>query len=123
VHCPECGWGQEDAHRFCVSCGTRMPLTLPAGQLPKVTQMFLGLPTHAADPPSPVLRASHYLRDIDFAAPEGIVRVPGDHVRISIWPDDRPVCAMSLSLDEAARLGRFLLSAVPQDSTEERLPT
>ena len=122
MYCPACGTRQEDTHRFCVACGARLPPKLAPDRLPKVTQMFLGIPTSATDPPSPVLRASHYLREIEFASPEGTVRIPGDHVRISIWPDDRPVCAMSLSHDEAARLGRFLLSAVPQDRVERSEP-
>jgi hypothetical protein len=115
MHCPECGLQQPTSHRYCIACGTRMPLELSSEHLPKVTQMFLGIPTHPSDAPSPVLRVSHYLRDIELSSPEGTVRVPGHHARFSIWPDDRPVCAMSLSEDETARLGRFLVSAVPQD--------
>jgi zinc-ribbon domain len=111
MYCPECGLEQPDAHRFCAACGTRLPILLSPEQWPKVTQMFLGIPTHPSDPPSPVLRVSHYLREIEMSSREGTVRVPGDHARFSIWPDDRPVCAMSLSEDESARLGRFLLSA------------
>jgi hypothetical protein len=121
VYCPECGLDQPDRHRFCAACGTRLPLELTPEHDPKVTQMFLGIPTHPTDPPAPALRASHYLRDIEFTSAEGTVRIPGAHVRISIWPDDRPVCAMSLSDEEAARLGRFLLSAAPQDVIEPRV--
>jgi hypothetical protein len=106
VYCPECGLRQPETHRYCVTCGTRLPLELTSEQLPKVTQMFLGIPTHPSDPPAPVLRVSHYLNDIEFPSPEGTVRVTGHHARFS----------MSLSEEETARLGRFLLSAVPQDA-------
>lgn len=97
---------------------TRLPLELEE-DVPKVTQMFLGIPTHPTDPPAPVLRVSHYLRDIEFSSSEGSVRIPGRHARFSIWPDDRPVCAMSLSEEETKRLGRFLLSAVPEETVPE----
>jgi hypothetical protein len=118
VYCPECGLHQPATHRYCIACGTWLPLELTE-ETPKVTQMFLGIPTHPSDPPAPVLRASHYLRDIEISSPEGSVHVPGHHARFSIWPDDRPVCAMSLSDDETKRLGRFLLSAVPQEAVHE----
>ena len=117
MYCPECGLHQPLTHRYCVACGTKLPLELAEG-LPKVTQMFLGIPTHLSDPPAPVLRVSHYLSDIEIFSSEGSVKIPGHHVRFSIWPDDRPVCAMSLSDDEAGRLGRFLLSAVPQEAVQ-----
>jgi hypothetical protein len=120
MYCPACGLHQPDSHGYCVACGTRLPHELASEQLPKVTQMFLGIPTHPIDPPAPVLRVSHYLRDIDFSSPEGTVRIPGHHTRLSIWPDDRPVCAMSLSEEETKRLGRFLLSAVPQAPASEQ---
>jgi hypothetical protein len=77
--------------------------------------MFLGIVTHPINPPALVLRASHYLRDIDFSSPEGTVRIPRHHTRLSIWPDDRPICAMSGSDEETKRLGRFLISGVPHD--------
>jgi hypothetical protein len=118
VYCPECRLQQPVTHRYCVACGTRLPLEL-VEELPKVTQMFLGIATHPSDPPSPVLRVSHYLRDIEISSPEGSVHIPGHHARFSIWPVDRPVCAMSLSDGETRRLGRFLLSAVPQERHDE----
>jgi hypothetical protein len=118
VYCPECGLHQPATHRYCIACGTWLPLELTE-ETPKVTQMFLGIPTHPSDPPAPVLRASHYLRDIEISSHEGSVHVPGHHARFSIWPDARPVCAMSLSDDETKRLGRFLLSAVPQEAVHE----
>jgi hypothetical protein len=80
--------------------------------------MFLGIPTHPIGPLVPVLRVAT-IRDIDFSSPEGTVRIPGHHTRLSIWPEDRPVCAMSLSEEEAKRLGRFLLSAVSQAPANE----
>jgi hypothetical protein len=100
MFCPSCGVSQPEDHRYCFVCGRKLPTHLVASGLPKVTSLFPGIPTHPADPPAPVLRASHYLRDIEFASEDGSVIVPGHHVRFSIWPEDRPVCAMSLSDDE-----------------------
>ena len=76
----------------------------------KITELFLGVPAHPDDPPEPVLRVSWYLREDVFEAEEGSVTVPGHHVRFSIWPFDRPVCAMSVPESEATRLGSFLVA-------------
>jgi zinc ribbon protein len=112
MFCPSCGSEQPDDHRFCLFCGARMPLELLRPRGPKQTDLFLGIPTHPADPPEPVLRVSRYLDDIEVESVEGSVVIPGHHVRFSIWIVDRPVCAMSLTDDEAERLGRFLLGSV-----------
>jgi hypothetical protein len=120
MHCPSCGRGQPDTHRFCFACGSPLPNDLVPLRRPKVTNLFLGIPTHAEDPPEPVLRVSRYLDDVEITSGEGSVMVPGRHVRVSIWVVDRPVCAMSLTEDEAERLGRFLLTPVPPDPADER---
>ena len=70
VYCPECGLHQPATHRYCIACGTWLPLELTE-EAPKVTQMFLGIPTHPSDPPAPVLRASHYLQDIEIPRLKG----------------------------------------------------
>jgi hypothetical protein len=82
--------------------------------------LFVGIPTHASDPPEPVLRVSRYLEDVEFEAAEGSVVVPGHHVRLSTWVGDRAVCAMSLSESEAERLARVLLTPVETEPPAER---
>jgi hypothetical protein len=89
-----------------------MPSELFAGRGPKHTMLFLGIPTHPDDTPEPVLRASRYHEEIEIETADGSVVIPGHHVRFSIWAVDRPVCAMSLSDDEAERLAHFLLGSV-----------
>lgn len=113
MYCPNCGLAQPDAHRFCISCGSRLPRELLPARGPKVTSLFPGIPTHRKDPPEPVLRVSRYLHDMELMTDEGRVVVPGRHARFSIWIVDRPVCAMSLADDQAVRLGHFLLASVP----------
>lgn len=107
MFCPTCGAAQSNDHRFCAFCGGRMPLELFSNG-PKQTSLFLGIPTHPDDAPEPVLRVSRYRDDVEIETVDGSVVVPGHHVRFSIWVVDRPVCAMSLSDDEAERLAQFL---------------
>jgi hypothetical protein len=59
-----------------------------------------------------VLRVSRYREEIEIETAEGTAVIPGHHVRFSIWVVDRPVCAMSLSDDEAERLAQFLLGSI-----------
>lgn len=115
MYCPSCGQRQPDTHRFCFSCGTPLPNDLIPLRRPKATNLFPGIPTHAEDPPEPVLRVSRYLDDIEITSGDHSVMIPGHHVRFSIWLVDRAVCAMSLTEDEAERLGRFLLTPVSKD--------
>jgi hypothetical protein len=114
MFCPSCGAGQPDEHRFCAFCGARLPLELLRPRKPKQTNLFLGIPTHPDDAAEPVLRVSRYLEDVEIESVDGSVVIPGHHARFSIWVVDRPVCAMSLSEDEAERLGQFLLAPVPK---------
>lgn len=108
MYCPNCGSEQPDDHRFCVFSGVRLPLEFLRPRAPKVTNLFLGIPTHRDDPAEPVLRVSRYLEDVEVESDAGSVVIPGHHVRFSIWIVDRPVCAMSLPEDEAERLGELL---------------
>ena len=121
MYCQNCGFGQPDAHRFCISCGLPLPRELLPARGPKVTSLFPGIPTHWEDPPEPVLRVSRYLEDREVAGPEGPVVIPGHHVRFSIWVVDRPVCAMSLPDGQADRLGRFLLAPLGDGPRAPRL--
>lgn len=115
MFCPACGSEQSDEHRFCAFCGRRLPVELLSRSGRKQTNLFLGIPTHPQDAPEPVLRVSRYVDDIEVESIEGSVVIPGHHVRFSIWLVDRPVCAMSLSDDEAERLAQFLLGSVRVD--------
>lgn len=113
MYCPNCGLGQPDEHRFCISCGMPLPRELLPARRAKVTGLFPGVPTHRDDPAEPVLRVSRYLEDIEVTTGEGSVLIPGHHARFSIWVVDRPICAMSLLDSEAQRLAAFLLAPVP----------
>ena len=118
MHCPSCGLRQPDHHRFCASCGSRLPTELLHTGSPKVTRLFAGIPTHPADPPDAILRVSRYVDDVTFEAEEGSVVIPGRHARLSVWVGDRPECAISLSDDEASRLAAFIqvpLNVEPAD--------
>jgi hypothetical protein len=112
MFCPGCGLQQPDDHRYCVACGYVLPTELLHAKRPKVTMLFAGIRTHAADAPEPVMRVSRYVEDLEVETAEGSVTIPGRHVRFSIWIVDRPVCAMSLPDSEAERLARFLLTPI-----------
>jgi hypothetical protein len=118
MFCPTCGSEQSNDHRFCAFCGGRMPIDLFAHRGPKQTTLFLGIPTHPDDAAEPVLRVSRYSAEIEIETVEGSTVIPGHHVRFSIWVVDRPVCAMSLSDDEAERLAQFLLGSLRADQAE-----
>ena len=113
MYCPNCGFGQPDQHRFCISCGLPLPHDLLPARGPKITGLFPGIPTHWDDPPEPVLRVSRYLLDREVEGPEGRVIIPGHYARFSIWVIDRPVCAMSLPDGQNEHLARFLVAPVP----------
>jgi hypothetical protein len=122
MFCPDCGMGQPPEHKFCVSCGERMPKELlrPAG--PKVSRWFLSIPVAPDDPTSAALRVSRYLEEIEITTSDGSVKVPSHHVRFSIWVDDRAVAAISIPEDEADRLAEFLGAWVPEDGEPSRDP-
>jgi hypothetical protein len=117
MFCPECGLQQPEGHRFCVACGTRLPRELIPPE-PKLTQLFLGLPTHPSDPPEPVLRVSLYREEEEVVTADGSTRLVGQHARFSVWRDDRPTCAMSLGEDEARRLSTFIRDGLRHDQPE-----
>ena len=113
MYCPRCGLRQSDEHRFCPSCGARVPREL-AGARPKVTQWFWAMPVAPGDPPKAALRVSCYLEEFDVESGGESVRVPRDHVRFSIWVDDQAVCAVSIPNHEAERLIQFVQSWLPE---------
>lgn len=123
MDCPRCGFRAPEGHRYCGSCGTELPAAQTAGRSPKITRLFLGIPTSEGDPPDAVLRVSRYLEDHEFSAPEGTITIPGDHARISIWLVDRPVAAVSLTGSDAEELGRFLRDPEPSPFPHEDAAT
>jgi hypothetical protein len=76
MYCPGCGIGQPDEHRFCISYGLPLPRELLPERQAKMTDLFLGIPTHPDDPAEPVLRVSRYLEDIEVTTVEGSVLIP-----------------------------------------------
>jgi hypothetical protein len=123
MFCPRCGFGQPTEHRFCVSCGTRLPRELLAMRAPKITRWFRSLPIAPEDPDFGALRVTRYVEDYEIETAEGSVRVPSHHVRFSLWVDDRAVCALSIPDDEADQLASFLQATVPNTDGEERVVT
>ena len=119
MFCPSCGMRQPMEHRYCVSCGTKLPREMLRAAGPKVSRWFLTIPVAPDDPPSAALRASRYLEEIEITTAEGSVRVPSHHVRFSIWVDDHAVAAVSISDDEADRLAQFLSAWIPEDPPAE----
>jgi hypothetical protein len=112
MFCPRCGLRQPGDHRFCASCGTRLPRELLRRRGPKVTRWFRSIPIVATDAPDMLLRVSRYIDEFEIQTPEGSVRVPNHHVRFSIWQGDAAQCALSLPDDEAESLGDFLAAVV-----------
>ena len=123
MHCPHCGLGQPSDHRFCLSCGTRLPAELLPPRMPKVTRWFRSVPVQAEDPSGTMLRVSRYLDEFDIETEDGSVRVPAHHVRFSFWLEDRAVCALSIPDDEAEALSAFLAAAVADGEARETLST
>lgn len=92
--CRHCGEEIQEAFRFCPWCGA--PLRI------KVTEFFSGR-AGEGDAIARALRVSRYFGDED--------RAP--HVRFSVWSDSergglRVEAAVSLDVEEAERLSRFL---------------
>ena len=72
------------------------------------------MPVAPTDPDSAALRVTRYLEEVEMRSDEGSVRVPSHHVRFSMWVEDRAMCALSISDDEAEELASFLLATVPE---------
>ncbi len=108
MFCPRCGYGQPKDHSFCVDCGATLPAWHPSGG-PKESRWYVALPVVPQDPPGAAIRVSRYAQEFDWATEEGSVRVPGHHVRFSVWVADQVLAAASLSEEEAHALARFVL--------------
>src|SRR6266511_4473003 len=86
MHCPRCGLGQPSDHRFCLSCGARLPTELLPPRRPKVTRWFRSIPVHAEDRPGSMLRVSRYLDEFDIETEDGdrkSTRLHSSHVKSS----------------------------------------
>jgi hypothetical protein len=112
MYCPRCGLGQPTDHRFCIQCGGRLPTELLPPDAPKVSRWFRSVPVHPEDRPETMLRVSRYLKEFDIETEDGSVRIPGHHVRFSIWARDQALAATSIPDDEARALAGFLAAAV-----------
>ena len=122
MFCPQCGLGQPPEHRFCASCGTRLPRELIPGGSPKVSRWFTSFPVSPGDAEAAALRVTRYLEEFELETAEGSVRVPSHHVRFSIWVDDRAAAAVSISDEEAAELASFLEAEVGDREDERAEP-
>jgi hypothetical protein len=89
---------------------------------PKVSRWFRSLPILPQDQPETMLRVSRYFEEVDVSTPDGSVRVPAHHVRISIWSGDHALAALSIPDDEARELATFLAAAVAEADPKE-VPT
>lgn len=118
MFCPDCGLRQPDDHRFCVSCGKRLPAELLHRRGPKVSRWFWAVPVAPSDPANAALRVSRYVESVEVATEDGRVRLPSHHVRFSIWHEDHAACAISLPDDEASALASFLQAEVAR-ATED----
>jgi hypothetical protein len=112
MYCPRCGLMQASEHRFCASCGLRLPREGLRRQGPKISRWFSGIPVHPGDDPTGMLRVSRYLGEFTIETDEGSVQVPSHHVRFSVWTDDHAACAISIPDFEAEALADFLLATV-----------
>ena len=88
----------------------------------KITRWFRSLPVSSGDPDFGAVRVTRYVHDYEIETEEGSVRVPSHHVRISLWIDDRAVCALSIPDDEAEELARFLLATAREEDEEPVRP-
>jgi hypothetical protein len=120
MYCPSCGLMQSLEHRFCASCGTRLPHDLSRTRGPKVTRWFAGIPVHPDDSAAAMLRVSRYLDEFEIETGDGSVRVPSHHVRFSVWLEDHATCAVSIPDSEARSLADFLLAEV-EDRQDRRV--
>lgn len=74
----------------------------------KTGRFFAGVRVDDEDPDGAFLRVTSY-RDVEVVeAPEGTVEVPANHVRFSVWVDDRARCVISIPESEARELVAFL---------------
>ena len=122
MFCPRCGLRAPSDHRFCASCGAALPRQHLKRRGPKLSRWFWAIPISREDPADCALRVSRYLAEYEISTAEGSVLIPSDHVRFSIWVDDRAVAALSLPESEAESLAEFLLARVSNGNGLEPVP-
>lgn len=123
LFCPMCRLRQSVDHTYCVACGATLPSHLVADAPVKVARFFAGIKVGSDDPESGFLRVSCYRKDHAIDTEEGSIRMPGRHVRVSMWVDDEARCVMSLSESEAREMAAFVVSQVgPTDRSTMELP-
>jgi hypothetical protein len=108
IFCPSCRLQQPVEHRFCVGCGSSLPRELLANRPAKSVRFFAGIKVDDRDPEGGFLRVSCYLKEQIFSMPEGTVRIPGHHVRFSVWVGEEAQSVLSIPESEARELARFI---------------
>ena len=118
LYCPQCGLEQPTSHTFCLSCGVRLPSELLPSP-PKSSRWFAGVRVGEGDPEGAYLRVSCYREDQVFEAPEGEVRIPGHHVRFSVWSGKEARCVVSIAESEARELASFVEQSLGRQPINE----
>ena len=108
IYCPECRLRQPADHRFCVRCGSSLPSNLLKQGPAKRVRFFAGIKVSEGDPEGGFLRVSCYLKEQVFETAEGSVKIPGHHVRFSIWIGDEATSVLSIPEAEARELAKFI---------------
>lgn len=108
IFCPSCRLEQPADHTFCVACGESLPAHLLGRDPAKSARFFAGVRVDGEDPENAFLRVTSYRRSQVLEAPEGTVEIAGNHVRFSVWVDDRARCVISIPESEARELVTFL---------------
>ena len=110
MFCPRCRLQQPMTHAFCVRCGSDLPAhLLDDDPAPKRVRFFAGVRVADSDPEGAFLRVSCYLKEQLFETPDGSVRIPGHHVRFSVWIGHEARSVISLPETEALELARFIV--------------
>ena len=108
IFCPSCRLEQPLQHTYCARCGATLPVSLLEGGGAKSARFFAGVRVDGDDPENAFLRVTSYRREQVISAPEGSVEIAGNHVRFSVWVDDRARCVISIPESEARELVAFL---------------
>lgn len=123
IFCPACRLQQPTSHTYCARCGAVLPTELVT-EARKSARFFAGVKVAEGDPEAGYLRASHYRATERLEGGEAAVEVPSEHVRFSVWVDDRAQCVISLPISEARELTSFLdneLRSIPSTLTADRV--
>lgn len=118
IFCPRCRLEQPTDHAFCVRCGASLPVQLLERDQAKRARFFAGIKVADGDPEGAFLRVSCYRKEQTFESEEGSVVIPGQHVRFSIWVDNRAQCVMSIPETEARDLAEFVETSMGELSRE-----